>query len=216
MTQRRSSAGDGVWAVGDCALIPMPGGEPCPPTAQHAIRQAKVLAAQHRRRPTGAPRRSFAFKGLGKLGALGHHRAVAELPGGLRVAGLPAWLMWRSIYWAKLPGRQPPNARRDLLAERPLPAGPSRPAEPRRRPRRDPGPLRAWRDGVQRGRRRRQPLHDPRRSGAGTQALRVRARSDRRARSGRVLRRDGAPRTPAAQRHHARAHSARPARPPGL
>lgn len=95
---------DGVWAVGDCGLIPMPGGEPCPPTAQHAIRQAKVLAANIVASHAGAPLRSFAFSGLGKLGALGHRRAVAELPGGLRVAGLPAWLMWRGIYWSKLPG----------------------------------------------------------------------------------------------------------------
>ncbi len=95
---------DGVWAVGDCAAIPMPGGEPSPPTAQHAIRQAKVLAENILASHTGARRRSFAFTGLGKLGALGHHRAVAELPGGVTVEGLPAWLMWRGIYWAKLPG----------------------------------------------------------------------------------------------------------------
>ncbi|HXQ00420.1 MAG TPA: FAD-dependent oxidoreductase [Solirubrobacteraceae bacterium] len=93
-----------VWATGDCAQVPMPGGEPCPPTAQHAIRQAKVLAANIVADHVGARRRSFAFKGLGKLGALGHHRAVAELPGGITVEGVTAWLMWRGIYWAKLPG----------------------------------------------------------------------------------------------------------------
>jgi NADH dehydrogenase len=95
---------DGVWAVGDCGLVPMPDGEPSPATAQHAIRQAKVLAANIVASETGARRRSFAFTGLGKLGALGHRRAVAELPGGITVEGLPAWLMWRSIYWLKLPG----------------------------------------------------------------------------------------------------------------
>src|SRR5580693_282277 len=94
----------GVWAVGDCAQIPMPGGGPCPPTAQHAIRQAKALAGNILADHTGARRRKFAFTGLGKLGALGHHRAVAELPGGITVEGTTAWLMWRGIYWAKLPG----------------------------------------------------------------------------------------------------------------
>jgi NADH:ubiquinone reductase (H+-translocating) len=93
-----------VWATGDCAQVPMPGGEPCPPTAQHAIRQAKVLAKNIVAEQTGGKRRQFAFKGLGKLGALGHHRAVAELPGGITVEGVLAWLMWRSIYWVKLPG----------------------------------------------------------------------------------------------------------------
>jgi NADH:quinone reductase (non-electrogenic) len=95
---------DGVWAVGDCGLIPSPSGEPSPPTAQHAIRQARVLAANVVARHTGAPLRPFAFTGRGKLSALGHRRAVAELPGGIRLTGLLAWLMWRAIYWSKLPG----------------------------------------------------------------------------------------------------------------
>jgi NADH dehydrogenase len=95
---------DRVWAVGDCALIPMPTGEASPPTAQHAIRQARLCAANILAAHTGARRRAFAFTGLGKLGALGHRRAVAELPGGFTVEGAPAWLMWRAIYWSKLPG----------------------------------------------------------------------------------------------------------------
>lgn len=94
----------GVWALGDCALVPTPDGRPSPPTAQHAIRQAKVLAGNIVARRDGAPPRAFAFGGLGKLGGLGHRRAVAELPGGIRLAGLPAWLMWRGVYWSKLPG----------------------------------------------------------------------------------------------------------------
>jgi len=93
-----------VWALGDCALIPMRTGEPSPPTAQHAIRQAKVLTANVVAAETGGRQRTFKFTGLGKLGALGHRRAVAELPGGICLAGVSAWLMWRSIYWAKLPG----------------------------------------------------------------------------------------------------------------
>jgi NADH:ubiquinone reductase (H+-translocating) len=95
---------EGVWAVGDCGLIPMGSGEPCPPTAQHAIRQAKLLAQNILAAHSGGRRRSFAFTGLGKLGALGHHRAVAELPGKVTVQGPLAWLMWRGIYWSKLPG----------------------------------------------------------------------------------------------------------------
>ncbi|HEY7966451.1 MAG TPA: FAD-dependent oxidoreductase [Solirubrobacteraceae bacterium] len=93
-----------VWAVGDCALVPMPDGRPSPPTAQHAIRQAKLLARNIVATERGAKPRRFAFAGLGKLGALGHHRAVAQLPLGVRLAGLPAWLMWRGVYWWKLPG----------------------------------------------------------------------------------------------------------------
>jgi NADH dehydrogenase len=69
-----------------------------------AVRQAAVLAANIVARDTGAPLRPFAFTGRGKLSALGHRRAVAELPGGVRLAGLPAWLLWRGVYWSKLPG----------------------------------------------------------------------------------------------------------------
>jgi NADH dehydrogenase len=98
------SGHEGVWALGDCAQVPRRDGEPSPPTAQHAIREAKLLAANILAVETGRAPRPFAFNGLGKLGALGHHRAVAELPGGIRIAGLPAWLMWRGIYWSKLPG----------------------------------------------------------------------------------------------------------------
>ena len=94
----------GVWAVGDCALVPMRDGQPSPPTAQHAIRQAKLLANNIVAHETGAKARRFAFTGLGKLGALGHRRAVAQLPLGVRLAGMPAWLMWRGVYWWKLPG----------------------------------------------------------------------------------------------------------------
>ncbi len=75
----------GIWALGDCAQIPMRRGEPCPPTTQHAIRQAKLVAANILATHAETRKRSFAFTGLGKLGALGHHRAVAELPGGVTV-----------------------------------------------------------------------------------------------------------------------------------
>ncbi|HUB72431.1 MAG TPA: FAD-dependent oxidoreductase [Solirubrobacteraceae bacterium] len=94
-----------VWALGDCAHVPMPGGEPCPATAQHAIRQARLLAANLAAVLAGAPARPFSYAGRGKLGALGHRRAVAELPGGVCLAGVSAWLLWRGVYWSKLPGR---------------------------------------------------------------------------------------------------------------
>jgi NADH dehydrogenase len=100
----RVTGREDVWALGDCALVPMLAGGHAPPTAQHAIRQARVVAANIVARVSGEPASRFEFSGLGKLGALGHHRAVAELPGGLRLSGFLAWLMWRAVYWVKLPG----------------------------------------------------------------------------------------------------------------
>src|SRR5262245_24732629 len=94
----------GVWAVGDCASIKdAKTGEPCPPTAQHAIREARCTARNIVATPRSSPRRAFAFRALGKMGALGHHSAVAEIFG-VKLSGFLAWWLWRTIYLMKLPG----------------------------------------------------------------------------------------------------------------
>jgi len=93
-----------VWTLGDCAVVPMADGSPSPPTAQHATRQAAVLAHNIVASRRGALLRTFDFKGLGKMGSLGHRSAVAELPGGIKVSGFVAWWIWRTIYLTKLPG----------------------------------------------------------------------------------------------------------------
>ncbi|MCB1083359.1 MAG: FAD-dependent oxidoreductase, partial [Simkania sp.] len=71
-----------VWALGDCAAIPnLEAGGICPPTAQFAIRQAKVLAHNIVASIRNKQKKEFRFKALGMMGALGHHSAVAELFG---------------------------------------------------------------------------------------------------------------------------------------
>src|SRR4029079_10939660 len=40
----RATKRPNVWGLGDCAAIPDPTGKPYPPLAQHAIREARVLA----------------------------------------------------------------------------------------------------------------------------------------------------------------------------
>lgn len=95
-----------IWAIGDCASIPDITKENavCPPTAQYAVRQAKVLAYNIYASIVNKPKKNFQFKSLGMLGALGHNSAVAEFFGVVKVSGLTAWFMWRMIYWMKLPG----------------------------------------------------------------------------------------------------------------
>ncbi len=94
-----------LWAIGDCALIPTWDGKGfCPPTAQFAIREAKTLAHNLVASFESRPLKPFKFECIGMLGALGHHRAVAELFGKIKFSGFFAWLMWRAIYWIKLPG----------------------------------------------------------------------------------------------------------------
>jgi NADH dehydrogenase len=93
----------GVWALGDCAQVPAVDGTTAPPTAQHATRQAKVLAGNLLASIRGGGRRAFDFKGLGKMGSLGRHSAVADVFG-LQISGPLAWFLWRTIYLMKLPG----------------------------------------------------------------------------------------------------------------
>lgn len=92
-----------VWALGDCALVPMADGKICPPTAQFAIRQAKTAAHNIVCAMRGGERKTFQFSELGKLGVLGHRSAVAQVFG-VNISGFLAWFLWRTIYLMKLPG----------------------------------------------------------------------------------------------------------------
>jgi NADH dehydrogenase len=94
----------GLWAVGDCAAVTdAKTGEPCPPTAQFALREAYALAHNIHASVRGRPLKPFHFSGLGTLCVVGHHTACAEIKG-WRFSGLLAWMMWRAIYLSKLPG----------------------------------------------------------------------------------------------------------------
>ena len=94
---------DRVWVLGDCASIKTKSGTRVPPTAQHATREAKTVAVNIAAAIRGGKRAVFDFEGLGKLGSLGHHSAVAEILG-VRVSGFLAWLIWRCVYLIKMPG----------------------------------------------------------------------------------------------------------------
>ncbi len=98
----------GVWALGDNAAVPnaAANGEFSPPTAQYALRQGRRLADNLAAVIRGQPQQQapFTFPGLGQLCLVGHRAGVAELPGGLKLSGFIAWLMWRNVYLMKLPG----------------------------------------------------------------------------------------------------------------
>lgn len=92
-----------VWALGDCAAVPNAyDGKPSPPTAQFAVRQAKQLARNLSQVARGKAARPFSFKPLGMLASIGNRKAVA-LVFGLKLSGLPAWLLWRGVYLSKMP-----------------------------------------------------------------------------------------------------------------
>ena len=94
----------GVWACGDCAAVPTASGKPCPPTAQHAVRQGqhagRNIAAAVRHQPEKL--RPYRYEMLGQFAAIGNRRAVATLFG-TRFSGFIAWLMWRGAYLMMLP-----------------------------------------------------------------------------------------------------------------
>jgi NADH dehydrogenase len=93
----------GVWALGDCALVPdLTTGRYCPPTAQHASREGKVLAHNIVATVRGEAKKSFRFKTLGLLAAIGQRTGVARILG-VNFSGFLAWFLWRGIYWSKLP-----------------------------------------------------------------------------------------------------------------
>jgi NADH dehydrogenase len=96
---------DNVWGVGDCAAVPDPARDDAfyPPTEQHALREGRAAADNIARTLRGAEPNVFRFRALGILVALGHRTAVAEIRG-VRFSGFAAWLAWRTIYLAKLPG----------------------------------------------------------------------------------------------------------------
>ncbi|MFL6546382.1 MAG: FAD-dependent oxidoreductase, partial [Candidatus Udaeobacter sp.] len=92
-----------VWAVGDCAAIPLGKDRLAPPTAQHALREARQCAQNIVARMRGTPLKTFDFSTLGSLCSLGRRSAVADVFG-VKLSGLLAWILWRLVYLAKFPG----------------------------------------------------------------------------------------------------------------
>jgi NADH dehydrogenase len=93
----------GVWALGDGALVPDGNtGRFHPPTAQHALREGRVLARNIVATIDGRPARPFRWKTLGQLAAIGRRTGVANVFG-INFSGFVAWWLWRTIYLSKLP-----------------------------------------------------------------------------------------------------------------
>ncbi len=93
----------GVWALGDCAVVLDPKtGKPYPPTAQHALRQGKVLAGNILAAIRGGEKKPFVFTTIGLLASIGKRTGVARILG-INFSGFVAWWLWRTIYLSKLP-----------------------------------------------------------------------------------------------------------------
>jgi NADH:quinone reductase (non-electrogenic) len=97
---------DGIWAIGDCAAVPDPakrGRGPTPPTAQHALRQGRLVADNVAAALGHGRVRRFRYRTLGVFVDLGRRQAVAEMLG-VKLSGFPAWWAARTYHMAMMPG----------------------------------------------------------------------------------------------------------------
>ena len=97
---------EGVWAIGDAAAVPDPaehGKRPSPPTAQHALRQGRLVGANVAAALGHGHIRKFTYKTLGVFVDMGRHQAVAEMLR-IRIRGFPAWFAARTYHLALMPG----------------------------------------------------------------------------------------------------------------
>jgi NADH dehydrogenase len=88
-----------LWSLGDCAAVPNAAtpGRFDPPTCQHALRQARLLAKNLVVEP-----QPYAYRMLGQVATLGRYKGIADVLG-LRIRGFPGWFVTRSYHLYQLP-----------------------------------------------------------------------------------------------------------------
>jgi NADH:ubiquinone reductase (H+-translocating) len=93
-----------LWALGDCASVPNAAspGRVDPPTSQHAMRQARRLAANLVAAQDGGSLRPYRFRSLGQVATLGRAEGIADIKG-VRLSGLPGWLAARGVHLMQVP-----------------------------------------------------------------------------------------------------------------
>jgi NADH:ubiquinone reductase (H+-translocating) len=95
---------DNVFALGDAAfLVDERSGRPLPPLGQVAFQQGTHAAKNLVRLLSGKPSRRFRYFNFGSLVSVGEHFAAVHLLG-VKLSGFVAWIIWRTLYLAKLVG----------------------------------------------------------------------------------------------------------------
>ncbi|HEV2781570.1 MAG TPA: NAD(P)/FAD-dependent oxidoreductase [Actinophytocola sp.] len=98
----------GAWAAGDNAAVPdlaRIGEDPnavTPPNAQHAVRQAKRLAANLVASLRDKPLKPYRHKNIGSVASLGLHKGVADVYN-IKLKGFIAWAAHRGYHVARVP-----------------------------------------------------------------------------------------------------------------
>ncbi|MHA6798635.1 NAD(P)/FAD-dependent oxidoreductase [Bounagaea algeriensis] len=105
-TQLQVRGTDNVFAAGDCAAVPdLTSKDPdatLGPSAQHAVREARVLADNLLAVLRDEPMQVYKHKHAGSVAGLGLYQGAAEVYG-VKLKGLPAWLLHRVYHLAKMP-----------------------------------------------------------------------------------------------------------------
>ncbi|MGX2995671.1 NAD(P)/FAD-dependent oxidoreductase [Streptomyces sp. JNUCC 64] len=104
-----------AWGAGDAAAVPdltAPGTHTAP-TAQHALRQARLLGDNIAAALDGRPLTAYTHRPTSSVATLGLHQGVARVRG-RRVTGYPAWLLHRVHHLRRVPTA---NRKARVLAE---------------------------------------------------------------------------------------------------
>jgi NADH dehydrogenase len=95
-----------AWAAGDLAAVPdVTKDDPAAttaPNAQHAVRQAKVLADNIVAVLAGDQPKPYRHEYAGSVASLGLHKGVAQVYG-VKLKGWPAWFMHRTYHVSRVP-----------------------------------------------------------------------------------------------------------------
>lgn len=93
-----------VFVLGDCAAISdTKTGEYYPPTAQHALRESKIVAHNLTCAVTGnGIFKQFNFESKGMMAIIGKRNGIATISG-YNITGTVAWLIWKTYYLMMLP-----------------------------------------------------------------------------------------------------------------
>ncbi|HVK20607.1 MAG TPA: NAD(P)/FAD-dependent oxidoreductase [Actinokineospora sp.] len=97
-----------AWTAGDNAAVPdlsRTEEDPtaiCPPNAQHAVRQARLLAKNIIKSMRGGEPKDYFHKNVGSVASLGLHKGVGDVFG-IKAKGLIAWGMHRAYHVKAMP-----------------------------------------------------------------------------------------------------------------
>jgi NADH:quinone reductase (non-electrogenic) len=92
-----------VFAIGDMVAL---ADQELPGVAPVAMQQGRYAARAIRDRLRDRQTPPFHYRDKGNLATIGRGRAVADLPGRVRLSGLPAWLIWLGVHILYLIGFQ--------------------------------------------------------------------------------------------------------------